>query len=74
MATRKPTTNFYKEGSVVNPRFAKPTRLTPQPLEEKRAKGLCYSCARKYTKCHKCVENKLFFIDFEEEEEKEQEM
>jgi len=43
-------------------------------LEEKRAKGLCYSCDRKYTKGHKCVEKKLFYIDCEEEEEKEQEM
>ena len=43
-------------------------------LEEKRAKGLCYSCDRKYTKGHKCAEKKLFYIDCEEEEEKEQEM
>ena len=37
--TRKPTTHFYKEGSVSTPRFPQPTRLTPQQLEEKRAKG-----------------------------------
>jgi len=43
-------------------------------LEEKRAKGLCYSCDSKYTKGHKCAEKKLFYIDCEEEEEKEQEM
>ena len=73
MATRKPTTHFYKEGSVTTPRFQKPTRLTPQKLEEKRAKGLCYSYDRKYTKGHKCAENKLFYIDCEEEEENEQE-
>ena len=47
--------------------------MTPQKLEEKIAKGLCYSCDRKYTKGHKCAENKLFYIDCEEEEEKEQE-
>ena len=40
IATRKPTTQFYKEGSVATPRFPQPTRLTPQKLEEKRAKGL----------------------------------
>eukprot|EP00253_Pinus_taeda_P017859 PITA_17859 len=49
-------------------------RLTPQQLEEKRAKGLCYSCDSKYTKGHKCAEKKLFYIDCEEEEEKGQEM
>jgi len=42
-------------------------------LEEKRAKELCYSYDRKYTKGHKCVEKKLFYIDCKEEEEKEQE-
>ena len=73
MATRKPTTHIYKDGSVATPRLPQTTRLTPQQLEEKRAKGLCYSCDRKYTKGHKCVEKKLFYIDCDEEEEKEQE-
>ena len=73
MATRKPTTHFYKDGSVATPRFPQPTRLTPQQLEEKRAKGLCYSCDRKYIKGHKCAEKKLVYIDCEEEEENEQE-
>ena len=68
MATRKPTTHFYKEGSVATPRFQKPTRLTRQQLEEKREKGLLYSCDRKYTKGCKCAEKKLFYIDCEEEE------
>ena len=73
MATRKPTTHKYKDGSVVAPSLPQPTSLTPQQLEEKREKGLCYSCDSKYTKGHKCVEKKLFYIDCEEEEEKEQE-
>ena len=30
MVTRKPTTQFYKEGSVATSRFPQPTRLTPQ--------------------------------------------
>ena len=58
MEARKPTTQFYKEGSVATLRFPQPTRLIPQQLEEKRAKGLCYSCDNKYTKGHKCVEKK----------------
>jgi len=49
--------------------FLKPTRL-----KEKIAKGICCSYDRKYTKVHKCVEKKLFYIDCEEEEEKEQEI
>ena len=73
MAPRKPTNQNYKYGSVVAPSLPQPKRLTPQQLEEKRAKGLCYSCDRKYTIGHKCVEEKLFYIDCEEEEENEQE-
>ena len=42
-------------------------------MEEKREKGLCYSCDWKYTKGHKCAEKTIFYIDCEEEEEKEQE-
>lgn len=47
--------------------------LTPQKLEEKREKGICYNCDRKYIKGHKCAEKKLCYIDCEEEEEKDQE-
>ena len=65
MATRNSTTN-YKDGSVASPSLPQPTRLNPQQLEEKREKGLCYSCDRKYTKGHKCAENKLFYIDCED--------
>jgi len=45
--------------------------LTPQQLEEKRAKEICHNCDKKYTKGHNCVENKLFYIYYEEEEENE---
>ena len=67
MATGKHTTHNYKDGSVVAPSLPQPIRLTPQQLEEKRAKGPCYSCDNKYTKGHKCAEKKLFYIDCEEE-------
>ena len=73
MATRKPTTHNHKDGSVAAPSHPQPTRLTPQQLEEKIAKGICSNCDSKYTKDHKCAEKKLFYIDCEEEEEKEQE-
>ena len=58
MATRKSTPHNYNNGSLVSP-----TRVTPQQLEDKRKKGLCYNCDSKYTKGHKCAENKLFYID-----------
>ena len=74
METRKPTTHNYKDGSVATPSLPQPIRLTPQQLEEKRSKWICYSCDSKYTKGHMCVEKKLFYIDCEEEEENEQEM
>src|SRR3984885_6502088 len=73
MATRKHTTHNYKDRRVVAPSLPQPTRWTPQQLEEKRAKGLCYTCDSKYTKGHKCAKKKLFYIDCEEKEEKEQE-
>ena len=41
--------------------------------KEKREKKLCYNCDRKCTKGHKCAEKKLFYIEYEEEEEKDQE-
>ena len=73
MATRKYTTHNYKDGSVVAPSLRQPTRLTPQQYVKKRVKWRCYNFDRKYTKAHKCSENKLFYINCEEDEEKEQE-
>lgn len=71
MATRKSTNHNYKDVNVVSLNHPLPTSLKPRQLEEKRAKGICYGCDRKYTKGHKCAEKKLFYIDCEEEEEKE---
>ena len=48
-----------------------PTRLTPQQLEERKEKGLCFNCDSKYSKGHMCGEKKLFYIECEEEEEQE---
>jgi len=52
MYSKKPTTHNYKDGSVVSLSLPQPTRLTPQKWEEKRTKGIFYSCDRKYTKGH----------------------
>ena len=47
METRKHTLHNYKDGSVVSPSLPQPIRVTPQKLEEKREKGLCYNCDSK---------------------------
>jgi len=66
MATRRTNPNIYRKNSA-------PSSKTPQQLEERKTKGLCFNCDSKYSKGHKCGEKKLFYIDFEEEEEQEQE-
>jgi len=44
MATRRVATNTYKECNFPTPRLTQPTMLTPQKLDEIRAKGLCFNC------------------------------
>jgi hypothetical protein len=73
MATRRNYPNIYRENNAPSPKTPQPTRLTPQQLEERKEKGLCFNCDSKYSKGHKCGEKKLFYIDCEEEEEQEQE-
>ena len=68
MNTRKSFSNTYRENNVFSSK--PPQRLTPQQLDERRARGLCFNCDNKYSKGHKCNEKKLFYIDCEEEEEK----
>jgi hypothetical protein len=73
MATRRTTPNIYRENNVPSCKPPQPTRLKPQQLEERKVKVLCFNCDNKYSKGHKCGENKLFYIYCEEEEEQEQE-
>ena len=68
MSTKRTTSYTYRENHVSS--FKPPPRLTPQQLEERREKGLCFNCESKYSKGHKCGENKVFYIDCEEEESK----
>ena len=67
--TRNTTSNTYEENDSPssNPR----QRLWPQQLEEIREKVLCFNCDNKYSKGHKYKEKKLFYIECEEEEQKE---
>ena len=71
MDTRRTTSNAYRENDVPSSNLPKPTRLTPQQIDERRAKWVCFNCGNKYSKGHKCGENILFYIHCEEEEAKE---
>jgi hypothetical protein len=73
MVARRTNPNIYRENNAPSSKTSQPTRLTPQQLEERKAKGLCFNYDNKYSKGHKCGEKKLFYIDCEEEEEEEQE-
>ncbi|KAG8369270.1 hypothetical protein BUALT_Bualt15G0134000 [Buddleja alternifolia] len=47
-------------------------RLSPQDLDEKRAKGLCFLCDEKYTRDHVCARKRhLFLMEFTDENETE---
>jgi hypothetical protein len=72
MATRRTNPNIYRENNAPSSKTPQPTRLTPQQLEERKEKNLCFNCDSKYSKGHKCGENKLFYIDCEEEEEEQE--
>ena len=66
MTIRNAFSNTYIENNV--PSSNPPQRLTPQKIEERRVKGICFNCDSKYSKGHKCGEKKLFYIECEEEE------
>ena len=69
MDTKRTTSHTYKENNVPS---SNPTqRLTPQHLNERKEKILCFNCDNKYSTRHKYSENKLLYIDYEEEEPKE---
>jgi hypothetical protein len=68
MATRRTNPNIYRENNAPSSKTPQPTRLTPQQLEERKAKGLFFNCEIKYSKGYKCGEKKIFYIDCEEEE------
>jgi len=69
MATRRVSTNNYREHHADSSNLTKPPSLKPQQMDEIREKGLCFNCENNYSNEHKCDENKLFYIDCEEEED-----
>eukprot|EP01018_Ginkgo_biloba_P037916 Gb_05995 [translate_table: standard] len=77
------SSNFRESGRPVDSRDVtrgndsqQPQKITTQELDARRARGLCYKCNSKWTRGHKCEENKLFIIEdcVEEEEEEEEGM
>lgn len=61
----KPTSaaqSFTRPGIVpkqTNPNTIQTKHLTKQEWEERRRKGLCFSCGQKYTPQHKCTEGQF---------------
>ncbi|KAH0709730.1 hypothetical protein KY290_011134 [Solanum tuberosum] len=53
--------------------FTKPTRmLTSAEMKERKSKGLCYWCEKKYMSGHNCPKGKqLYLYEVDEEEEEE---
>jgi len=74
MTTRRVVTNNYREQHAPFRNFTHSTRLTPQQIDQIRTKGLCFDCENKYSKRHKCHENKLFYMYCDEEEYRELEL
>jgi hypothetical protein len=50
MGTRRPNPNIYRENNDPSSKTPQPTRLTPQQLEERKEKGLCFNCERNYVR------------------------
>ncbi|KAH9291976.1 hypothetical protein KI387_042841, partial [Taxus chinensis] len=74
LCSRRPPFINTKDRSISSPSFSRPIRLTPQQMEEKRAKGLCFNCDSKYGPGHKCAEKKLFYIDGGNEDDEDAEI
>ncbi|RVW71121.1 Transposon Tf2-12 polyprotein [Vitis vinifera] len=58
-----PTTIGHKQTPPIAPAPALPIRrLTPTELREKREKGLCYNCDKKYSANHRCRSKFLLLL------------
>ena len=73
MATKRTTSNTYRDNNVLSYNPLQLARLKPQQMDEGRKKFTCFNCDNKYSKGHKCGEKKLFYVYCEEEEAKETE-
>jgi hypothetical protein len=70
MASRRVTTNNYRENHAPSPNLTQPTRLTPQQLDEIREIDYVSTVTTSTIRGIKAV-RKLFYIDFNKEEDQE---
>jgi hypothetical protein len=59
MATRRVTTNNYREHNVPSPNLTQLTWLKPEKIDEIREKRLRFNCDNNYSMGNKCGEKKL---------------
>ena len=70
MATRRTIFISQRDNNFPSYSPPQPTNLTHEKLDDRREKGLLFNCDSKYSKGHKCGEEKLLYIDCEREEER----
>ncbi|KAH9297684.1 hypothetical protein KI387_029366, partial [Taxus chinensis] len=73
VSSRRQHFTYTRDRNTLAPTLPRPVRLTPQQIEEKREKGLCFNCDSKFGPGHKCAEKKLFYIDGPSEDEEKDE-
>jgi hypothetical protein len=57
-----------REGPKPNQALVSVQKITQAQMEERRRKGLCYSCDSKWTREHVCAVSKLFLIEIIDEQ------
>lgn len=67
----KPNTEYVSKVGNYEPRSSSSRRFTPEEIEERKKKGLCFHCDEKYTYGHKW--KRLFNIEGEETDEETEE-
>lgn len=64
------SSNKFKTSSYPNP----VRRELPKELEERKAKGLCFTCNEKYTRGHQCKKRQLYALDGEEKDQVQEQL
>lgn len=67
----KPNTEYVSKVGNYEPRSSSSRRFTPEEIEERKKKGLCFHCDEKYIYGHKC--KRLFNIEGAEIDEETEE-
>ncbi|KAI3457160.1 hypothetical protein Pfo_013823 [Paulownia fortunei] len=70
-----PTRNLISNSKNTNPPIIPFRRLSPQEIDDKRAKGLCFYCDEKFTRDHQCAKKKqLYIMEIHDKENEKTEM